>query len=49
MFNYFPPMDIKKFSHLKQLQKLIIGIHLPGSVIDDTKMLMLERYHKYNA
>jgi Leucine-rich repeat (LRR) protein len=47
--NYFPPMDIKKFSHLEQLQKLIIGIHLPGDVIDDTKMLMLEKYHKYNA
>jgi Leucine-rich repeat (LRR) protein len=47
--NYFPPMDIKKFSHLEQLQKLIIGIYLPGDVIDDTKMLMLERYHKYNA
>jgi Leucine-rich repeat (LRR) protein len=47
--NYFSLMDIKKFSHLKQLQKLIISIHLPGSMIDNTKILMLERYHKYNA
>jgi Leucine-rich repeat (LRR) protein len=47
--NNFPLMDIKKFSHLKQLQKLIISIHLPGGMIDNTKMLMLERYHKYNA
>jgi Leucine-rich repeat (LRR) protein len=46
--NYFPPMDIDKFSHLKQLQKQIIGINIPRGVIDDTKILMLERYHKYN-
>jgi hypothetical protein len=46
--NCFPPIDISKFSHLDQLQKLIIGIYLPRDVIDDTKMLMLEKIHNYN-
>jgi hypothetical protein len=47
--NYFPRMDIKKFSHLERLQKLIIGIHLPGDMPDDAKIIMLEKYHQYNA
>jgi len=49
--NFFPPTDVNKLSHLKNLQRLIIGIHIPNDIkigFDD-RCHRLANYYKYNA
>ena len=46
--NWFPPMDISKFSHLTKLKGFGVGLHFPNDDTDEETEERLCRYSEYN-